>query len=268
MEFDFVRATVLALIQGITEFLPISSSAHLIFPSALLGWRDQGLAFDVAVHLGSLVAVIFYFRRQIAQLLRAWSSSLFGGEFTQDSKLAWMIIVATVPVVLVGFAFQDLVESRLRTVTVIAVTTVLFGLVLLVADLKSKGTVSLSAMSWRTCLVIGLSQVLALVPGTSRSGITMSAAMLCNLDRESASRFSFLLSIPVIGGASLLLGLDLLQTDNVNWLEVGYSSALTAVVAYVCIHYFLKTITAIGFLPFVIYRLLLGVVLFLFFVPL
>lgn len=261
MDFDLIRATLLALIQGLTEFLPISSSAHLIIPSALLGWEDQGLAFDVAVHLGSLFAVMIYFRRELHTLFFAWWRSMTTRSMDDDSRLAWMLIVATLPAAAAGYIFKDLVEVSLRNVVVIAVATIGFGLLLGYADLRRKQERDMRQMDWKTCLFIGFAQVLAFIPGTSRSGITMTAALLCNIGRLEASRFSFLLSIPIIAGASLLLLVDLVEAPDVNWLELGYGVAVTALVAFFCIHYFLRLIGTIGFMPFVIYRLVLGGVL-------
>lgn len=266
MDFDLIRATFLAFIQGLTEFLPISSSAHLILPSALLGWEDQGLAFDVAVHFGTLAAVVIYFRRDIAGIARACLAHLFNGESSSESRLGWQIIVATIPVIIAGFLLKDVVDGYLRHTWVIATTTIVFGVLLYWADVYSNAEKGLSAITWKAAVIIGLAQVLALVPGTSRSGITMTAALFCHLDRQSSSRFSFLLSIPVIAGAALLLLLDLLDQSNVNWGEILYGVALAGVVAYATIHLFLQAINRMGFLPFVIYRLLLGVVLFMFFV--
>lgn len=261
MDFDLTRATALALIQGVTEFLPISSSAHLLLPTTLLGWPDQGLAFDVAVHLGTLLAVLLYFRHDLLRILLACLRQVRGGGDSTDSRLGWCLVVASLPVLVCGLLLKDVVDSYLRSVTVLAVSTIVFGLVLWWADRSSIGSRGLAQLDWRTSVLIGLAQVLALIPGTSRSGITITAALFCQLDREAASRFSFLLSIPVIGGAAALLLLDLLQLEQVNWLELGYALAVAAVTAYFCIHYFLKAINALGFLPFVIYRLLLGVVL-------
>ncbi len=266
MSFDVIRVTFLALIQGLTEFLPISSSAHLILPSALLGWEDQGLAFDVAVHLGTLSAVVLYFRKDIFSIAAGCLRQVFRGEPSAEGMLGWQIIVATIPVVIIGFLAKDYVDVYLRQTVVIATTTVFFALLLLWTDRQSTASMRLADMGWKTVLIIGAAQVLALVPGTSRSGITMTAALFCHLDRESASRFSFLLSIPVIAGAALLLVLDLLEAEAVNWPELVYGMVLAGLVAFACIHYFLKAIARIGFLPFVIYRLLLGLVLFLFFV--
>lgn len=266
MDFDFIRTTFLALIQGLTEFLPISSSAHLILPSALLGWDDQGLAFDVAVHLGTLSAVMIYFHREVARILRDCTLQLLTGRKTADSRLGWLLLLATLPVIVVGFLVKDYVDAYLRATVVIAAATVFFGLLLWWADRHSDGKRHLDAMDWKTACIIGLAQVLALVPGTSRSGITMTAALFCGLDRHSSSRFSFLLSIPVITGAGLLLVLDLLEAPAANWGQIGYGTLVAGITAFVCIHYFLQAINRLGFMPFVIYRLLLGGILFLFFV--
>jgi undecaprenyl-diphosphatase len=265
-DFDFIRATCLAIIQGLTEFLPISSSAHLIFPSALLGWEDQGLAFDVAVHFGSLFAVILYFRRDIYQILNAWLLHVTKRQSSNDAQLGWMIILATLPLIVAGLLLKDIVDSYFRSTTVIASTTIIFALLLWFADKVPMPKKDLNNLDWRAFLIIGVAQTLALIPGTSRSGVTMTAGLFCKLDRQDCARLSFLLSIPAIAGATLLLLLDLLQESSVNWAELIYGLLLSAVVAYLCIHYFLKLVTSLGFMPFVIYRLVLGAVLFIFFV--
>jgi len=265
-DFDFIRATCLAIIQGLTEFLPISSSAHLIFPSALFGWEDQGLAFDVAVHFGSLFAVMLYFRLDIYRILQAWILHVTRRQSSNDARLGWMIILATLPLIIAGLLLKDIVDSYFRNTAVIASTTIIFALLLWTADKTSKAGKNLNNLSWRAFFMMGLAQVLALIPGTSRSGITMTAGLFCKLNRQDCARLSFLLSIPAIAGATLLLLLDLLQESSVNWAELIYGLLFSAVVAYLCIHYFLKLVTGLGFLPFVLYRLALGAVLFIFFV--
>lgn len=264
-ELDFFQVTILAVLQGATEFLPISSSGHLILPSLLFAWNDQGLTFDVAVHVGTLFAVLIYFRDDLRRLVLALTSSSFQKEHSEDSKLAWMLLAATIPAGLSGVLFASQVEQYGRSLILIGVTSIAFGLLLFVADRVGSKQRTLADMNWKTALLIGCFQVLALVPGTSRSGITMTAALFCNLDRAAAARFSFLLAIPIIAASGLLRGIQLLQagTESVEWLVLLYAIFISAVVAYLCIHYFLQLIQRIGFLPFVVYRVLLGIALIL-----
>lgn len=255
---------ILAIIQGLTEFLPISSSAHLLLPSIILGWQEQGLAFDVAVHVGSLAAVVLYFRRDLLLLSKAWLGQLVGRRACPESRLAWWLILATVPVVVVGLLAKSSIESYARSGWVIAVTTIVFGLLLWWADRSAKQHRSIAQLGWRGALLIGLLQVLALIPGTSRSGITITAGLLLGLDRVSAARFSFLLSIPVILGAGVLLTVDLVANPAlVDWSSLIGGSVLSFLSAYFCIYFFLSFIGKIGMLPFVLYRLALGGVLLL-----
>ncbi len=261
----FFEIVMLAIIQGITEFLPISSSAHLILPEALLGWDSQGLAFDVAVHVGSLFAVIIYFRADIIAMTLDWFKFGFTRTQTNNSKLAWFVVLATLPAILIGFAFKSFIEVYARSGTVIAATTIVFGLLLWYADRTAKLNRVVVQMTWRHSLLIGLSQAIALIPGTSRSGITMTTGLLLGYDRESSARFSFLLSIPVILGAGLLATLDLINAPAaVDWSAMAYGVLFSFVSAYLCITLFLTWINRIGMLPFVIYRLLLGAVLIYF----
>jgi len=256
---DLLQIILLAVVQGLTEFLPISSSAHLILVPLLLGWPDQGLAFDVAVHVGSLIAVVFYFRLEVGQMLKAWFKSLAGGGSSRDSKLAWWIIIATIPAVIFGFIFKGLIESELRSPWVIAVTTIVFGLLLWVGDRSSHKNRSEHELGLKDVLVIGLFQAIALIPGTSRSGITITAGLLLGMSRRAAARFSFLLSMPLIFASGSLQTLDLVQSSlEIDWMALILAIVLSAISAGLCIHYFLKLIDGIGMLPFVIYRLLLG----------
>jgi len=206
---DWIQATSIALIQGLTEFLPISSSAHLLFPSLLLGWPDQGLTFDVAVHLGSLLAVVIYLRRDLISMVQGLWQWQQEKSLNPQATLALMLIVATLPAVFFGLVLKDWIEVNARALWVVAATTLGFGLLLGWADWRSRRQHDLAAMSWRHTLAIGLAQALALVPGTSRSGITMTAALMLGYTREAAARFSFLMSIPVILAASSLMSLEL-----------------------------------------------------------
>src|SRR5690554_324644 len=260
------EAIILALIQGLTEFLPISSSAHLILPSQLLGWTDQGLAFDVAVHVGTLLAVMLYFRQEIGQLIVGWLGS-FKGQHNAHSRLARLIIWGTFPAALAGLLLSGLIEDYARSALVIAITTIIFGLLLWYADARASQQQTIEKLTLRQVLIIGVAQALALIPGTSRSGITMTAGMMLGLTKTDAARFSFLLSIPIILMAGGYQGLKLVQqAESVAWLPVLIGVITSFVAAYVCIHVFLQVISKMGMLPFVIYRLALGTLLFVMFI--
>jgi len=256
---DYLHAIFLALLQGFTEFLPISSAAHLILAPRLLGWDDQGLAFDVAVHVGSLAAVLAYFRLPLAPMVGGWFGSLRGRPATPASRLAWAVILGTVPAGLAGLAFKPLVETTLRSPGVIAFTTVVFGLLLGAADWRARGQRQLDSIGWRDWLLVGVAQALALIPGTSRSGITMTAGLFAGMTRESAARYSFLLAVPIVALAGMLDAVELVQAGaGVAWGVLALGTAVSGLAAYLCIHYFLKLIERIGMWPFVVYRLFLG----------
>ncbi len=259
---DILQIIVLALVQGLTEFLPISSSAHLILVPYLTGWPDQGLAFDVAVHVGTLTAVVIYFRKALKTMFFAWIASLKGKQ-TEDSKLAWAVIIGTIPVGIAGLLFEEIISEHLRTPLIIAMTTLIFGFLLWYSDYFGKRQRDEYSMSWKDIIIIGCAQAIALIPGTSRSGITITAGLMLGLTASAAARFSFLLSIPVIvlaGGVETLDYLKVASINDMNDLILG--ALISAVSAYLCIHYFLKLLERIGMTPFVIYRLILGVVLF------
>ena len=257
---DLLQILILAAVQGLTEFLPISSSAHLILAPLVSGHADQGLAFDVAVHVGTLAAVIWYFRHEVIAISGDFSRSLINpGARSRDARLGWMILIATLPVGLFGLLMKSLVETDLRAPLVIAATTIGFGVLLLAADRLGKRSRDEYAIGWRDALLIGIFQAMAIIPGTSRSGATMTAGLFLGLTRKAASRFSFLISIPTIILSGGLLTLDLIQSDTpVEWGSIALGITLAFATAYLCIHYFLQFIERIGMLPFVIYRLLLG----------
>ncbi|MDO6444588.1 undecaprenyl-diphosphate phosphatase [Colwellia sp. 1_MG-2023] len=253
----------LALIQGLTEFLPISSSAHLILPSAVLGWEDQGQALDIALHVGTLLAVVLYYRKEVGSMAVAWFGTIgIGPEKSKasfDGKLAWWIILASIPLGLVGFLGKDFIEEHLRSAAVIALTTIVFGFLLGFADIKAKENVNIEKLGLKGAIIIGLSQALALIPGTSRSGITMTLGMMLGLTKENAARFSFLLSIPAIVMTGSYLTYKLITSaEAVDWHTLGLGSVLAFISAYACIHYFLILVGKLGMMPFVIYRLVLG----------
>lgn len=259
---DLIQIIILAIVQGLTEFLPISSSAHLILVPLVLKWPDQGLAFDVAVHVGSLLAVLTYFRHTVQSLITAWFGSLTGGRVSSNSRLAWWVIFGTIPAVIVGYLFKGTIETELRSPWVIAITTIAFGLLLWVADKVGSRRRNETQLGLFDVLIIGCFQAIALIPGTSRSGITMTAGLFLGMNRRAAARFSFLLSIPLIFASGVLQTRDLLQSSvAIDWFALLLAVVLSALSASLCIHLFLRLIERMGMLPFVIYRLILGFVL-------
>ncbi len=259
---DIIHVVVLAIVQGLTEFLPISSSGHLVLVPRFMGWPDQGLAFDVAVHVGTLSAVLFYFRDELREMLRAWLKSLAGGALDQDARLAWAVLIGTIPVGLVGLMSNGWIEEHLRSPMPIAATTAGFGVILGLADRFGARARDEHSLRLRDVLIIGVAQALALVPGTSRSGITMTAGLALGLDRAAAARFSFLLSIPVIVLAGGLETFELVAAPGpVPWSDLLLAVALSAASAYLCIRLFLRFLESHGMMPFVIYRLLLAAVI-------
>ncbi len=258
---DIFQAIALALLQGLTEFLPISSSAHLILMPIVTGWDDQGLAFDVAVHVGTLTAVVAYYRKDVGQIIVAWVKSLTGKGVTEDSKLAWYVVIGTIPVGLVGILLPDGVKEILRSPLVIAGSTIVFGVLLWIAE--KLATEKRDQITLLDAILVGCFQALALIPGTSRSGITITGGLFSGLKREQSARFSFLLSIPVITLAGLMLTKDLVESKaQVQWDMMAVGAIVSAVVAYLTIGWFLKLLHNIGMIPFVYYRLVLGLVLF------
>jgi undecaprenyl-diphosphatase len=258
-EPSLLQVIVLAVVQGITEFLPLSSSAHLIMVPELLGWPDQGLAFDGAMHAGTLAAVLWYFRRGLWPMTRDFGLSLRGRGLTPDGRLAWAVLLGTVPTALAGLALHDAVQGPLRSPQVIAVTTIVFGLLLLLADRTARQQRDEHGFRWRDVAIIALAQVVALVPGTSRSGITMTAGLMVGLTRAGAARFSFLLSIPITALAGGYEVLKLIQAGAPQRLDMALiAAAVAAVSSYLAIVGLMRLLQNRGMTPFVVYRLLLG----------
>ncbi len=256
---DTFQAISLALVQGITEFLPISSSAHLILLPTLTDWADQGLAFDVAVHLGTLCAVIFHYRAPLTDMLSGLRRA------PGRHNILTLIAVASIPVLAAGYAFEHAIEQHLRAPLVIASATVGFGL-LLWAAVRREARMSPSQakpLTLKSALIIGLMQTLALIPGTSRAGITITAGLFLGLSREQSINFSFLLAIPVILLASLYEAAKIgAQPDTGAWPLLITGFVVSAVVALATIRLFLTLTGKVGLMPFVVYRLALGALLF------
>ena len=261
---DAIQIIVLGIVQGLTEFLPISSSAHLVLSSILLGWQDQGLLVDIAAHAGSLFAVMLFFRREVRAMVVAVLNPN-SAESNQDLKLVIQIIIATLPIVVAGLLLADIIETHTRNAQVIAFTTIVFALLLAYADRSSRSLRDEYQLNWRDVLLIGCAQALALVPGTSRSGVTMTVGMMLGMTKVAAARFSFLISMPTILAAITYKSMQVIATKpEVDAMAIFGVFVLSGIVAYLCIDFFLRLVNAIGMMPFVIYRIVLGVLLLMF----
>ena len=249
---DFIHILILSAIQGITEFLPISSQSHLILTSAFLGMKDQGLGFDIALHSGSLFAILIYYRKEIAKILSV------SNEGMQYLKL---IIIGSIPLPIIGLLFVDSVSTHMRSVESIALMTIIFAFILYFADTKNKDTISeLKSISIFTIVFIGFMQTLAIMPGVSRAGIVITAALLTNYSREDSIKIAFLLSIPAIFMATVYQSMQLYGVGDIQILnEHLLGMFLSFVFSYITIHLFISTINKISFTPYIIYRLILGI---------
>ena len=260
---DFFLALLLALIQGLTEFLPVSSSAHLLFPSLLFGAKDFGILFDISVHAGTLVAVIYYFKKEVQGLLQAWNPWT-KNRSAEDFSLGLNLFIATLPIVLVGLLASDLTESRSSNINSIAWVNLVFAGLLYVAFKRSNQSKSLTELTLFAALIIGCFQALAVFPGASRSGMAITGALIIGLNIKDTSRFAFLLSIPTILGALILMLLKgayaIALSDMLIMLTGFFGSAF---IALITIKGFLQFVEKIGMTPFVLYRVALGIVLLL-----
>ena len=245
---DWLQWLVLAIVQGLTEFLPVSSSAHLILTSQLLGWEDQGLVMDIAAHFGSLLAVMWYFRKDIWQMLSG-----------RDWTLFLQLAAASIPIAVVGLLAAGLIETHLRSAVVIAVASIVFGILLWLAQKTPEKS---QKVSWRLAMIMGFAQILALIPGASRAGITLTAGMASGLNKTAAARFSFLLAIPTILMTSVYGFYQLYQQPQAaNLQAVGLITVMSFVAALLTIHVFLKLIEKISFSIFMWYRVILGLLI-------
>ena len=256
---SLLQIVVLSVVQGLTEFLPVSSSGHLILVPYFTGWPDQGLALDVAVHVGTLAAVLIYFWRDVLALLGGFFR-LFSGQVTREGRLALYILAATIPALGIGFALEKIAGGTPRRVEVVAWAMIAFALVLWVADRVGMRVKRLEHMTLGQALVVGLAQPIAFIPGTSRSGITMVAARIMGFEREEAARFSFLLSIPAIIAAGLYEGLKLAESGDGGALSgAGLALFFSAVTGLAAIAFLMRWLRRSSFAPFVVYRLILGI---------
>jgi len=257
-----LQIIILAIVQGLTEFLPISSSGHLVLVPYLFEWADQGLAFDVAVHVGSLAAVCIFFRKDIASLLSGGVQVLGGNVKTAEARMASAIVLGTIPAALAGLLFAAWIEQNLRDPAVIVYTLAGYGILMAVADRYGRRERNISGVGFKDAFIIGCAQALALVPGTSRSGVTITAARILGFERQDAARFSFLLSAPVILLAAGYKFVEMIASDlSVEWGQLGLGVLVSCVVAYISIEFFMRVVTRIGLGPFAIYRLILAAVI-------
>ena len=257
-----LQVIILAIVQGLTEFLPISSSGHLVLVPVFFGWTDQGLAFDVAVHFGSLIAVMLFFRKDILALLRGGVQVLGANVATTEARMALGIALGTIPAALAGLLFVDWISENLRSPAVIVVTLSGYAILMILADRLGRRNRDISGIRIKDAVLIGVAQALALVPGTSRSGVTITAAMALGFERQDAARFSFLLAVPVILLASVYSLIGLLRTEaTVPWGQLAIGIVVSAIVAYLSIEFFMRFVSRIGLLPFAIYRMILAAVI-------
>lgn len=249
---------VLAVVQGITEFLPISSSGHLILIPNLMHWPDQGIVVDVMTHLGTLFAVLIYFWRDVWRLI-VGALQLFKGKVTDDGRLAIYIVLATIPAILFGIVLKEYGYADLeRNVAVVAWNTILYGILMLIADRIGPQERTIANMTLGSAIIIGVAQALALIPGTSRSGVTMTAARFLGFTRPDSARFSFLLAIPATAGAIVFTVGDAFASGEGVTMDAVYCAILTFFAGIAAIAFLMNLIRRISFLPFVLYRMVLG----------
>ena len=258
---DLLKAVVLGVIQGLTEFLPISSSAHLrIFPE-LFGWGDPGAAFTAVIQIGTELAVLIYFRKDIWRIGSAWVRSLFQPEYrgTLDARMGWYVIVGSLPIVVLGVLLKNVIESDFRNLWIIGTTLIVLGVVLGIADRVGRTDRTMAKLTLRDAVLMGLAQALALIPGVSRSGATISMGRFLGFDREAATRFAFLLAIPAVVGAGVFELKDIPGGHNdFGWGPTLVATVVSFVVGYAAIAWLLRYVSTRSYTPFVIYRIVLG----------
>jgi undecaprenyl-diphosphatase len=258
---DLLKAVVLGIIQGLTEFLPISSSAHLrIFPE-LFGWGDPGAAFTAVIQIGTELAVLIYFRKDIWRIGSAWVRSLVKAEYrgTFDARMGWFIIIGSLPIVVLGVLLKDVIERDFRNLWITGCTLIVMGIVLGIADRVGRTDRPLGKLTLKDAVLMGLAQALALVPGVSRSGATISMGRFLGFDREAATRFAFLLAIPAVVGAGVFELKEIPHGHNdFGWGPTITATVVSFVVGYAAIAWLLRYVSTRSYAPFVVYRILLG----------
>jgi undecaprenyl-diphosphatase len=258
---DLLKAVILGTIQGLTEFLPISSSAHLrIFPE-FFGWEDPGAAFTAVIQIGTELAVLIFFRKDIWRIASMWLKSLVKPEYRGhlDARMGWYIIIGSLPIVVLGILLKDVIERDFRNLWIIGTTLIVLGLVLGIADRVSSDDKQIRQITLRDAVLMGGAQALALIPGVSRSGATISMGRFLGYEREAATRYAFLLAIPAVVGAGLFELKEIPDGENAyGWGPTVVATVVSFVVGYAAIAWLLRYVTTRSYLPFVIYRICLG----------
>ena len=262
-QLSWLQAIVLGISQGLTEFLPISSTAHTLVVSKLLGWPDPGAAFTAVTQIGTELAVVIYFRRDIVRILKAWSASIVNTQMRSnaDAKMGWYVIVGTIPISVAGLAFKSSIETTARNLWLVAGALIFMGVLLGIADRYAKHTKNESDLNAKTAILFGLGQALALIPGVSRSGATITAGLAMGFKRDVVARYSFLLAIPAVFASAALTAGDISSDEFVNWPATIVATIVAFVVGYFVIASLMKYLQTRTFLPFVIYRISLGTLL-------
>jgi len=262
-QLSWLQAIVLGISQGLTEFLPISSTAHTLVVSRLLGWPDPGAAFTAVTQVGTELAVVIYFRNDIARILKAWFSSLTKADqrSNPDAKMGWYVIVGTIPIGVAGLAFKSSIETTARNLWLVAASLIFMGVLLGLADRFAKHTKSEADLNTKNAILFGLGQAMALIPGVSRSGATITAGLAMGYKRDVAARYSFLLAIPAVFASAALTAGDIASDDFVNWPATIVATIVAFVVGFMVIAGLMKYLQTRTFMPFVVYRIVLGSVL-------
>ena len=260
---SLIEAIVLGLIQGLTEFLPISSSGHIRVFSAFFGWPDPGAAFTAVSQIGTELAVLVYFRKRIWAILVTWTQSLFKSELRRDihARLGWYVILGTIPIAVLGLLFEEQIDTVFRDLRVIALTLIVFGVLLGVVDKYSRKHRVISDLNVQRGVTFGLFQCLALIPGVSRSGGTITGGMLLGFKRTDAAEFSFLLAMPAVFASGLYKLTDIGGDEYAGWGATITGTLVAAVVGYICVAWLMKFISTHSFMPFVYYRVALGILI-------
>ncbi|WP_020573810.1 undecaprenyl-diphosphate phosphatase [Actinopolymorpha alba] len=257
----WLGALVYGLLQGLTEFLPVSSSAHIRIMGALVpGWGDPGAAFTAVIQLGTETAVVVYFRKEIWAIIRTWTAALFKPSLRRhpDARMGWYIIAGTLPIGILGFLFKDVIETALRSLVYVGCSLIGFGIILGIADAIARNRKSLTQLNLPEAMVFGFAQALALIPGVSRSGGTITAGLLMGYTREAAAKYSFLLAIPAVFASGLFEVLKIGDEGSPDWGPTILATLVSFGVGYMVIVYFMRYISQRDFRPFVVYRALLG----------